>query len=262
MKPAPFDLLRPGDLSEAVTMLAQGGAEARVLAGAQSLGPMLNLRVAQPKLLVQVNHLPELAGVAETSDAITLGACVTHAAIAAGRAPDLAGGLLARVAGGIAYQAVRNRGTIGGSLCHADPAADWVVVLMALNAEAILQSASGARRVPVSAFITGAYATTLATGEILTAVHIPRPLPGARWSYMKACRKPGDFAHAMAAVLIAGPTRRLVIGATGGRPVVLTGEQASLEGAQTALATLDAVDRHILLAIVRRALREAGACGA
>jgi carbon-monoxide dehydrogenase medium subunit len=262
MKPAPFDLVRPSGLSEAVTMLAQGGAEARILAGGQSLGPMLNLRIAQPRLLVQVNHLPDLAGVDETPDAIVLGACVTHAAIAAGRAPDLAGGLLARVAGGIAYQAVRNRGTIGGSLCHADPAADWVVVLTALDAEAILRSASGTRRVPVAGFITGAYATALAAGEILTAVRIPLPPLAARWGYMKTSRKPGDFAHAMAAVQVTGPTRRLVIGAIGGRPLLLTGEQASLEGAQTALATLDAVDRHMQLAVVRRALQQACSCSA
>lgn len=262
MKPAPFDLLRPANLDEAVTMLAQGGAEVRVLSGGQSLGPMLNLRVVQPKLLVQVNHLPNLGGVAETPDAVTLGACVTHAAIAAGRAPDLAGGLLARVAGGIAYQAVRNRGTIGGSLCHADPAADWVIVLTALDAEVILQSASGARRVPIGAFITGAYATALAEGEILTAVRIPRPPAGAAWSYMKACRKPGEFAHAMAAVLIAGTTHRLVIGAMGGPPLLLTGARASLEGARAALGGLDAVDRHMRLGVVRRALQEAGACAA
>ena len=156
VKPAPFDLLRPASVADAVTALAQGGPEACVLSGGQSLGPMLNLRVVQPKLLVQVNHLPDLAGVAEAPDAITLGACVTHAAIAGGRTPDLADGWLAGVAGAIAYQAVRNRGTIGGSLCHADPAADWVVVLMALDAAVTLRSSSGVRRVAVSDFITGA----------------------------------------------------------------------------------------------------------
>ena len=106
MKPAPFDLLRPASVADAVTALAQGGPEACVLSGGQSLGPMLNLRVVQPKLLVQVNHLPDLAGVDEAPHAITLGACVTHAAIAGGRTPDLADGWLAarrrrdRVSGG------------------------------------------------------------------------------------------------------------------------------------------------------------------
>jgi aerobic carbon-monoxide dehydrogenase medium subunit len=257
MKPAPFDLARPATLAEAVGALADGGPEARVLAGGQSLGPMLNLRVAKPKLLVQVNHLPELSGATAAPDAITLGACVTHAAIAAGRTPDLNGGVLARVAAGIAYQAVRNRGTIGGSLCHADPAADWVCALTALDAEVVLQSAAGVRRITVAAFMTGAFTTALMPGEILTALRIRRPPPNAVFGYAKACRKPGDFPHAMAAALIAGSTRRLVIGALGGKPLVLSGAQASIDGALVALADFDAVDRHMQRAVVRRALAEA-----
>jgi len=258
MKPAPFDLARPANLADAIAAMAQGDADTRVLAGGQSLGPMLNLRVAHPKRLVQVNHLPELAHVAETADAIVLGASVTHAAIAAGRTPDIAGGVLARVAGGIAYQAVRNRGTIGGSLCHADPAADWVTVLTALDAEVVLQTASGVRRMAVATFVTGAFATALAPGEILTALRIPHPPLGAGWGYVKACRKPGEFAHAMSAALVAGPTRRLVIGATGSRPLLLTGSDAGSDGAHTALAGLGPVDRQMQLAVVRRALAAAG----
>jgi aerobic carbon-monoxide dehydrogenase medium subunit len=258
MKPAPFELARPATLADAIAALAQGGPEARVLAGGQSLGPMLNLRVAQPRLLVQVNHLPELGGAAEAADAITLGACVTHAAIAAGRTPDLPGSVLARVASGIAYQAVRNRGTIGGSLCHADPAADWVSVLMGLNAEVALQSASGARRMPVTAFITGAFGTALAHGEIVVALRIPRPPAGARWGYVKACRKPGEFAHAMAAALIGGGMRRLVVGALGGRPLVFEGAETSLDAIPAKLGVMDEVTRHMRLAVARRALAEAG----
>ena len=258
MKPAPFDLLRPDSVTDALRLLAQGGDESRVLAGGQSLGPMLNLRVAQPKLLVQINHLPELAGASDAADAITLGACVTHAAIAAGRTPDFPGALLARVAAEIAYQAVRNRGTIGGSLCHADPAADWVTVLSTLNAEAILQSVTGSRRVPVAAFVTGPYATSIAGREMLTAIRIPRPPPDAGWGYRKACRKPGEFAHAMSAALISGSIRRVVIGARGDRPLLLTGEQASLEGAANALAGIDAIDRRMQLALLSRTLQEAG----
>lgn len=262
MKPAPFDLLRPPTLAAAVTMLAEAGPEARVLSGGQSLGPMLNLRVVQPRVLVQINHLPSLAGIAETPDAITLGACVTHAAIAAGRTPDLGDGWLARVAGAIAYQAVRNRGTIGGSLCHADPAADWVTVLTALDASVVLQSTAGLRRMKLHDFTAGPYAAALAAGEILTAVSIPQRPAGATWRYAKACRKPGEFAHAMAALLIDGTTHRLVIGALGTTPVLLTGEQASLDGARAALAGLDAVDRHMQLTVVRRMLQEANACAA
>jgi aerobic carbon-monoxide dehydrogenase medium subunit len=262
MKPAPFELLRPPTLGVAVAMLAGAGAEARVLSGGQSLGPMLNLRVVQPRVLVQINHLPALAGVAETAEAIVLGACVTHAAIAAGRTPDLGDGWLARIAGAIAYQAVRNRGTIGGSLCHADPAADWVIVLTALDASVVLQSTAGIRRMRLHDFVAGPYATRLAAGEILAAVNIPQRSAGATWRYAKACRKPGEFAHAMGALLLAGTTRRLVIGALGTRPLLLTGEQVSLDGADAALAGLDAVDRHMQLTVVRRLLQDADACAA
>jgi carbon-monoxide dehydrogenase medium subunit len=253
MKPAAFDLVRPASLAEALAALVQGG---KILAGGQSLGPMLNLRVVQPGRLVQVNHLIELTNYGETPEAITLGACVTHAAIATGRTPDLPGKVLASVAGAIAYQAVRNRGTIGGSLSHADPAADWPTVLLALDATIMARSDAGRREIAMADFIQGPYLTALAQGEILTSVRIPRPSAGVQWGYVKACRKPGEFAHAMAAVL-AGPVRRLAIGAMGGKPLLLTGADASLEGARAALAAapeLDEVDRHRQAVVVHRAL--------
>jgi carbon-monoxide dehydrogenase medium subunit len=265
VKPVRFDLARPASLAEAMRLLAAAEGEARVLAGGQSLGPMLNLRLAQPDLLVQIFHLPELASVTESSDAVTIGAMVTHAAIAAGQVPDIGNGILARVAGGIAYHAIRTRGTIGGSLCHADPAADWIAALTALDAEAVLQSLSGARRVPVAGLIAGPFATVLAKGEILTAVRIPRLPADAGFAHVKACRKPGEFAHAMACALLTGTRRRLVIGATGGRPLLLEGEEAGIEGARAALAAtagLDAIERHIALAVAGRALEEARACAA
>jgi carbon-monoxide dehydrogenase medium subunit len=164
MKAAPFEHARPASLTEAISLLATRADTTRVLAGGQSLGPMLNLRLAQPRLLVQVDRLPELAGVAADADAVTIGACVTHAAIADGRVPDVGGNVLARVADNIAYRAVRNRGTIGGSLCHADPAADWVTVLSALDAIAVLQGPGGARSVPVTEFVQGAFRTALTPG--------------------------------------------------------------------------------------------------
>ena len=262
MKAAPFEHARPASLTEAISLLATRADTTRVLAGGQSLGPMLNLRLAQPRLLVQVDRLPELAGVAADADAVTIGACVTHAAIADGRVPDIGGNVLARVADNIAYRAVRNRGTIGGSLCHADPAADWVTVLSALDAIAVLQGPGGARSVPVTEFVQGAFRTALTPGEILRAVRIPRLPDGARWGYVKACRKPGDFAHAMAAVLLTAHTRRVVIGALGGRPLLLEREAASIDGAAHALQALDRLDqvqRHMQFATVRRALADADA---
>ena len=254
MKPAPFELACPANLADAVTLLKEG---ARVLAGGQSLGPMLNLRLAQPKLLVQVSRLPELNGVASDDDAVTIGACVTHAAIADGLVPDIGCGVLARVADGIAYRAVRNRGTIGGSLCHADPAADWVTVLTALDASVVLHGAGGDHSMSMADFVQGAFHTALVPGEILRAVRVPRLPDGARWGYEKACRKPGDFAHAMAAVLVRDGKRRALIGALGGKPLLLEDERASVEGASQALQGLEVVQRHMQVTVLRRALAKA-----
>lgn len=256
MKPAPFEHARPASLADAVSLLQEG---ARVLAGGQSLGPMLNLRLAQPRMLVQVNQLQELCGVATDGRAVTIGACVTHAAIADGLVPDIGGGVLARVADGIAYRAVRNRGTIGGSLCHADPAADWVTVLLALDATVVLQGPSGDREARMIDFVRGAFHTALMPGEILRAVRVPRLPSGARWGYEKACRKPGDFAHAMAAVLVRDGHRRVVIGALGGKPLLLEGEASSVDGASQALQGLDPVHRHMQITLLRRALAKADA---
>ena len=261
MKPAPFDHARPANLADAIALLhAQVGS--RVLAGGQSLGPMLNLRLAQPSLLVQVNHLTELAGTSEDAETVTIGASVTHASIADGLAPDIGGGVLARVAENIAYRAVRNRGTVGGSLCHADPAADWATALSALDAVVLLQGAVGSRSIPAHDFIQGAFRTALLPGEMLVAVRVPRLSPDARWAYEKACRKPGDFAHAMTAVLLDRTRRRAIIGALSGKPLLLEDDDVTNDGAMRALqnvSALDQVHRHMQLAIFRRALAKAQA---
>lgn len=258
MKAASFEHVRPANLAGAIALLA-GEAGGRVLAGGQSLGPMLNLRLAQPRLLVQVNRLPELVGVAEDAESVTIGACVTHTAISDGLVPDIGSGVLARVAEHIAYRAVRNRGTIGGSLCHADPAADWITVLTALDASVLLHGTNGARSLRLADFVLGPFHTALRAGEVLVAIRVPRLPSGARWGYEKACRKPGDFAHAMAAVLLCGPRRRVVIGALGGRPLVLEGEAASMDRVLAAMAEIDHIQRHMQMAVLRRALAQAEA---
>jgi aerobic carbon-monoxide dehydrogenase medium subunit len=258
MKAAAFEHARPASVGEAIALLS-GRMGARVLAGGQSLGPMLNLRLAQPQLLVQVNRLPELCGVATDAESVTIGACVTHAAIADGLVPDIGKDVLACVAENIAYRAVRNRGTIGGSLCHADPAADWVTVLTALDAVVLLQGPGGTRSLLMHDFILGPFRTALLAGEILAAVRVPRFSADACWGYQKACRKPGDFAHAMAAVLLCGDRRRAVIGALGGKPLLLQGDDVSVIGAERALQAIDPVQRHMQLAVLRRAMARAKA---
>jgi carbon-monoxide dehydrogenase medium subunit len=265
MKSAAFTWATPADLSAASRAL-KSDAELRIIAGGQSLGAMLNLRVARPRGLLTISHLTALRGVADTASHVIIGACVTHAEIADGLAPDIGQQILPRIAQHIAYRAVRNRGTLGGSLCHADPAADWVCTLIALGADVILyrDDALPARAMTLQDFITGAFRTALLPGEILRAVRIPRLSSQARWGYFKACRKPGEFAHAMAAVLDDAPHRihRAVLGAMGGRPLVLEGESLASPRAAPYLAAhaggLDTIDRHRQMIALQRACAEAG----
>ena len=223
MKPAAFDYARPASIAEAARLLAGANGAARAIAGGQSLGPMLNLRLVQPDLIVDVGSIAALRQVSQDDDAIVYGAGVTHASIEDGKVADGTRGFMAHVAHGVAYRAIRNRGTLGGSVCHADPAADWTSALIALSAEAIIEGRDGRREMPVAEFLTGAYTTMLADDEVLVGIRVPRLGPRARWGYCKFCRKPGEFAEAIAAVL-SDPDRRvsrIVLGAVGAVPSVI-----------------------------------------
>jgi len=220
MKAPPVDYIRPRSLTEALDLLANAGAEGRVIAGGQSLVAMMNLRLASPGLLIDIARLPELLTVV---DAVTLGACVTHAAIEDGRVADPSHGLMPRVAATLAYRAIRTRGTIGGSLALSDPAAEWPVVLAALDAEVILYGSSGWRSLKCSEFTTGIFQTKLAENEIIESARIPKLSADARCGYVKLCRKSGEFANALA-VVVTDPRRgysRVVSGAANGAPLVL-----------------------------------------
>jgi carbon-monoxide dehydrogenase medium subunit len=146
---------------------------------------MLNFRLARPGTLIAIHHPPELRAVEESAEAVTLGACITHAMIADGRTPDVGRRILARVAEGIAYRAVRNRGTIGGSLAHADPAADWPAVLLALDASVVVAGARGERTMKIDQLIAGPLTTALGPGEILTrtaGAYEKLPNPASRFA--------------------------------------------------------------------------------
>ena len=186
MKAPAFDYVRPQSLSEAVGLLAAGGGEARVVAGGQSLVAMMNLRIAAPRLLIDIARLPELSAVAEDDDSVTLGAGVTHAMIEDGRTPDPSRGLMPRAAAGLAYRAIRNRGTIGGSLALSDPAAEWPAVLAALDAEAMLFGPNGRRSLKCTEFTTGIFETKLADDEIIEGIRIPKLSTDARWGLSEA----------------------------------------------------------------------------
>jgi aerobic carbon-monoxide dehydrogenase medium subunit len=234
MKPAAVDYIRPRSLAEAIGLLERAGDEARVIAGGQSLVAMMNLRLAAPDLLIDIARLPELAAATDEGDAVRLGACVTHAAIEDEAVPDPSRGLMPRAAAGLAYRAVRTRGTIGGSLSLADPAAEWPSVLAALDAEATACGPRGRRAIDCAGFSTGIFETRLGRDEILENVRIPKLSAAARWGYVKLARKLGEFAHALA-VAVVDPARgywRIVIGAANGAPLVLAEASAALAAGQ------------------------------
>jgi carbon-monoxide dehydrogenase medium subunit len=260
MKPAAFDYVRPSTVAEALAAL-KSTPGARVLAGGQTLGPMLNLRLAQPPLLVDITRIPELGAVTEDKDAVTIGAVVTHAAIEDGRIPDPTGGFLSRVARGIAYRAVRTRGTIGGSLAHADPSADWLACLAALDAEVVLASPQGERRTRLSRFVRGAMDTELALAELLVAVRISRPETGTRFGFHKICRKIGEFADAIGVVVWDSRRRCVCVaaGATLGRPLIMsmTDGRPTADAARTLLRAAGFAGDDYDLALHATALKRA-----
>lgn len=222
MKAAAFAYSAPASTDAAIRAL---GSDGKVLAGGQSLVPMMQLRLATPAALVDVTRLPGLQGVEDKGASYSIGAAVTHAAIEDGLHKLDDGGMLAAVARNIAYRAVRNRGTIGGSLAHADPAADWVTALTALGADLALLGPAGRRVVPMERFILGAFTTALAPGELIGAVVVPKLSPGSAWGYQKICKKTGEFADAIGAVVL-DPDRgfaRIVAGALSGAPALLPG---------------------------------------
>lgn len=272
MKPVNFAYERPRHLDEAIGLLGEG-TQTKILAGGQSLGPMLNLRLVQPELVVDITALEQLKRAEKTQDCLVLGACVTHADIEDGRVPDVTNGAMRIVAAGIAYRAVRNRGTVGGSLTNADPSADWVSALAALGAEAVVRGAGGTRNVTIDNFVTGALENALSADELLELVRVPAHSSSAQWGYYKLSRKTGEYAHAIGAVLLDRPRGvfRAVIGATERKPLVLVDARA-LFGGSTDLAQfdsgaadamlqsigmMDALDRQIHTVALARAVRQA-----
>lgn len=252
MKPAAFAYARAATLEDALA------AGARPVAGTQSLGPMLNLRLARPSAVIDIRRLPELRGTAEDAAGATWGAATTHAEVEDGIAPDPTGGFLRGVARTIAYRAVRNRGTVGGSLCHADPAADWPGALALVGAEAEIAGPAGRRRrIPIAALMRAPFETALEEGEILLAIRIPRPPAGTRHARHKVVRKTGEFAQAIAGLRSGPEGMRVMLGAVDGPPLIL----GSLAAAREAAAALDLPPhrRAMLRACLDRCAAELGA---
>lgn len=231
MKPAPFDYVAPGSLEEAVGALAGGGADAKVLAGGQSLVPMLALRLARPALLVDINRLPGLDGIREASGMLEIGALVRQRALerwAAGRSP-----LFAEVLRHVAHPPIRNRGTVVGSVVHADPASELPALLLCLEGVVVARGPRGERMIPADRFYRAPLTTALGADELATAVRFTLPPPGAGWGFAEVSRRHGDFALVGAVAVLARAAdgtvarARLAFFGAGGTPVRgLTVEQA------------------------------------
>jgi carbon-monoxide dehydrogenase medium subunit len=232
MYPAPFRYYRPASLHEALALLIDLGDAARPLAGGQTLIPILKLRMDEPSALVDIGRLPGLAEVRIDGNQVRIGALATHAKIAqsdvAGKVP-----ILRDCAGGIADAQVRARGTIGGSVCTADPSGDWPALLQVLNAEVVCVGPDGERVVPIATFIKDSYTTTLGDGELVTEIRFKLPPPGSGGAYIgfKKAAPAYPAAAAGAQLVLQGDVCqdiRLVLGAAGPRPVVSAEVDGSL----------------------------------
>lgn len=202
MKPAKFAYMHAASVDEALSALGEYGGEAKLISGGQSLGPLLNMRLSQPAVLIDIHRVEELREASASHGAVTYGAAVRHADVEDERVPDASRGLMTAAARGIGYRAIRNRGTLGGSLAHADASAEWPLVLSALHATAHVVSVDGSRTVPVDSFVTGFFTSALSDNELLHSIEVSR-LPGnSTWGLSKFTRKVGEFAESLAVVLL------------------------------------------------------------
>jgi aerobic carbon-monoxide dehydrogenase medium subunit len=248
MIPAAFDYVRPSSIADAVSALA-GNAEAKVLAGGQSLIPMLRLRLAYPELLVDLGGVGTLQGVTDEGDAISIGAMTSHDAVLkdpliASHAP-----LIARATATVADRQVRHRGTIGGSLAHADPAADLPAVILTHEAELVVQGPAGERRIPAADFFLDYLTTALAPGEILTAIRVRKLGDGWGAHYEKFSRVAQAWSIVAVAALVERSNGSIVsarVGLTnmGSTPLRATAVEQALGGADASAEAIRSACRH------------------
>lgn len=242
MKPAPFKYLAPVNLEEALSHLAEYGYDAKILAGGQSLIPTMNFRMAQPAVLIDLNNVSELFYVKNESDRLQIGAMtrqreMEHNSLILSDSP-----LICETMPFIAHPQIRNRGTVGGSIAHADPAAEIPAVMIALNARFQLRSRNGERWVPANEFFMGMFTTVLEPEEILTEISLPVLARNCGWAFHEVARRHGDFALVGAAAYVVLDTNnkcqqaRLVLLSVGDGPVeahqaeqILMGQEGGIE---------------------------------
>jgi len=245
--PAAFEYARPSSLAEALQLLSDGGDDARPIAGGHSLLPLMRLRLARPSLLVDIGDLSDLRYVREEGDQIAIGALCTHHALSG--APELTGGsgLIAQVAAQIGDPQVRHRGTIGGSIAHADPASDLPAALLALDGQVVAQSSGGSRTIEAADFFIGPLMSALEPGEILTELRVARR-PGCQSAYEKFQRRAQDWAIVGVAAVIesdGGTISSAALGLTNmaATPVRASGVEEALVGASGEDAIAEAAQR-------------------
>jgi carbon-monoxide dehydrogenase medium subunit len=247
--PAKFDYVRPASVGEAVRALASGGEDAKVIAGGQSLLPLLRLRLAYPELLVDVGGIGELRGVTDAGEALIIGARTTHYQLT--RDPLVAehAGLLSEASRTVADPAVRHRGTLGGALAHADPAGDLPAVVLALDATIIAHGPNGEREIPAADFFVDYLTSALEPDEILTAIRIPKLGPGWGFRYEKFHRTAQAWATVGVAALVRrsnGSVAEARIGLTnmGTTPVRATAAERAATGAEASRTALSEAAAH------------------
>jgi carbon-monoxide dehydrogenase medium subunit len=216
-RPAEFEYKRPSSLDEAIGLLA-GDGDTRPLAGGHSLLPMMKLRLAEPATVVDIGRLPGLDAIEEDGDELLIGALVTHASVAASELVREKCRVLATTAEAIGDRQVRNRGTIGGSLAHADPGADYPTVVTALGATVVVRGPDGEREIAADDFFTGVFTTALRQGELVTAVRVPAV---DRAAYEKHRHPASGYAVAGVACVVRADEARIVIGGVTGTPVLI-----------------------------------------
>src|SRR5580704_17202447 len=266
MIPAPFDYAPAESAAHALELLAAHGDDAKLLAGGHSMLPMMKLRLATPAVLIDIGRRDELAGISADGDELIIGATTRHADLAASELVRAQAPLLAHAAAQVGDPQIRHRGTIGGSLAHADPAADLPMALLALGGSVEAQGPGGTRRIAADDFFQGFFETAMEPDELLTAVRVPRR-PGVPWGYQKFVRRSNDWAI----VGVAAVDGRIALASMGSTPLRATAaEEALAGGASAADAAALAADgtspgedmhadkdyrRHLARVLTRRALQ-------
>ena len=258
MKAPRFAYARPASVAEALALLDKHRDDARVLAGGQSLVPMLNFRVAAPKVLVDINRIAALSGIKVTKSHVRIGALTRHVELE--RSPEIAKHLplLAAAVPHIAHPAIRNRGTFGGSCALADPAAELPACALALGATFVIAAKKGERRVAARDFFKGLYATALRPGELLVAAEFPLAKPGYKSAFGELARRHGDYAMVGIAAHGKGSDVRVVFFGVGDRPQLVEANDLDALEARADLHASAAAKLHLARVLAGRVLAQFG----